>query len=331
VKRPLSLHTLVKESLKLLRPTIPAWIELRERIAAPTRPISADTTHMHQLMLNLVENALHAMRQSGGILDIRLEDRELDVEQVSPSGRLAPGCYVCLTIRDTGEGMDPEVVRRIFDPFFTTEPLGEGRGMGLSVVHGIVTAHGGTVLVESQVDVGTTVSVYLPALPPRAAAPATADVPPPHGHECILFVDDEESLARFGGEMLESLGYFPVVRMNAADAWQAFSIAPQRFDLLITDQCMPGMGGDLLAEECRRLRPDLPVILCTGSDQRRSAAEARVQGPAEYLLKPLALHDLAHAIRRLLDARDTGGSPRAAQTAVTLFVEEDADAVSTRR
>jgi len=335
IRRPLSLHSLVKESLKLLRPTIPSWIELHEHIAASTRPISADTTQMHQLILNLVDNALHAMRQSGGTLDIRLVDKEFSDDQTSASGRIAAGYYACLTVRDSGEGMEPEVASRIFDPFFTTKPLGEGRGMGLSVVHGIVTAHGGTVLVESQPDLGTTVSVYLPALPPRTSSAVAPQEPLPHGHECILFVDDEESLAHFGGEMLESLGYYPVVRMNAADAWQAFKIAPQQFHLLITDLTMPGMSGETLAQECQRLRPDLPVILCTGSDQTLSAEKARAHGVTEYVLKPLLLHDLAHLIRRVLDGRPMdAGSSTEAQAFLshdTTEEQEEHDAVSTRR
>lgn len=331
VRRPLSLHSLVKESLKLLRPTIPSWIELRERIASSTRPISADTTQMHQLVLNLLENALHAMRQTGGVLEIQLQDKEFATDQVTPSGRLAAGCYACLTVRDSGEGMDPEVTSRIFDPFFTTKPLGEGRGMGLSVVHGIVTTHGGTVQVESQPGLGTTVSVYLPALPPRVSSVPAQDEPLPHGHECILFVDDEDSLARFGGEMLESLGYYPVVRMSATEAWQAFKIAPQRFDLLITDQTMPGMSGDMLARECQRLRPDLPIILCTGSDKTLSADDARSLGVTEYLLKPLILHDLAHTIRRVLDSSPPTSQLSFAPKELSIPHIEEHDAVSTRR
>jgi len=198
-----------------------------------------------------------------------------------------------------------------------------------------VTAHGGTVLVESQVGAGTTVSVYLPALPPRAASAPAKDEPLPRGHECILFVDDEDSLARFGGEMLESLGYYPVVRMSATEAWQAFQLAPQRFDLLITDQTMPGMSGDMLARECQQLRPDLPVILCTGSEQTLSADKARSCGVTEFVLKPLMLHDLAHTIRRVLGLPPPPAAPSSVPSTrrreeSTLLIEES-DAVSTRR
>ena len=329
VRRPLSLHSLVKESLKLLRPTIPSWVELRERIAVSTRPISADTTQMHQLILNLVENALHAMRQSGGLLDIQLVDKEFLSDQLTDFGRIAAGSYACLIVRDSGEGMEPEVASRIFDPFFTTTPLGEGRGMGLAVVHGIVTAHGGTVIVESQLGLGTTVSVYLPALPPRASSVPSPEDPLPHGHECILFVDDDDALARFGGEMLESLGYYPVVRTSAAEAWEAFTTAPQRFHLLMTDHAMPGMTGETLARDCQRLRPDLPVILCTGSDQTLSPERARANGVTEYLLKPLLLHELAHTIRRVLDAPARPSTEHRARPASETL--EEHDAVSTRR
>ncbi|MGQ0667934.1 MAG: PAS domain S-box protein [Nitrospiraceae bacterium] len=334
VRRPLSLHLLVKESLKLLRPTIPSWVELRERIAGSTRPISADMTQMHQMILNLVENALHAMSRTGGVLDIQLQDKEVAADQVTPAGTLTAGCYACLMVRDSGEGMEPELAHRLFDPFPMTKSSGQEREMGLAVVHEIVTAHGGTVLVESEIGIGTTVSVYFPALPSRASAAPVRDEPLPRGHECVLFVDDEQSLARFGGEMLESLGYFPVVRRNAAEALEAFRIAPQRFDLLITDQTMPEMNGDLLARECQRLRPDLPVILCAGSDQTLSEAEARLLGVTEFVLKPLTLHDLALTIRRVLDlpAPPPRSSPihssRHPEPA-TLLIEES-DAIGTR-
>lgn len=331
IRRPLSLSSLVKESLKLLRPTIPSWVELRERTVGSTRPIAADATQMHQLILNLVENALHAMRQTGGVLDVELRDRDLAADLVTPAGRVPAGCYACLTVRDSGEGMEPEVASRIFDPFLTENPSGEGRGMGLSVAHGIVTSHGGRVLVESRPGAGTAVSVYLPALPPQTSSASKHDRPVPRGHECVLFVDDEASLARFGGEMLESLGYFPVVRMSATQAWETFRVAPQRFDLLITDQTMPDMSGDGLARECRRLRPDLPIILCTGSGQNLSEQEARAGGVTEYLVKPLTLHDLAHAIRRVLDVPRPSPAQPDRHADMTADVVEEPDAVSTRR
>ena len=254
--------------------------------------------------------------------------------RLGPQARLEPGAYLRLMVRDTGAGMTPDVQSRIFDPFFTTKELGEGLGMGLAVVHGIVSAHGGTVFVDSTPNVGTTVEVYLPILPTPATggtAPGSEE-PLPQGHECVLFVDDEESLARFGGEMLESLGYYAVVRMSASEALQAFRMAPQRFDLLITDRTMPNMSGDALARECRLLRPDLPIILCSGSEQPSPSEAPQAQGTTKYVLKPLMLQDLARTIRQMLDqaASETPSSHQRYRELARELVEEH-DAISPSR
>lgn len=334
LKRPLSLHVLVKESLKLLRPLVPSWIQMHERILVPSPPISADSSQMHQLVHHLVENALRAMQRTGGTLTVLLEEAQVSEPRVGPQARLEPGAYLRLIVRDTGTGMTPEVQDRIFDPFFTTKDLGEGLGMGLAVVHGIVSAHGGTVFVESALDAGTTVEVYLPILPASApgSTPSATDEPLPQGHECVLFVDDEESLARFGGEMLESLGYYAVVRMSASEALQAFRMAPQRFDLLITDQTMPNMSGDALARDCRLLRPDLPIILCSGSEQMQTAEASQAMGLTKRVLKPLMLQDLAHTIRQVLD-QAASENPSAHQRYRELARElvEEHDAISPSR
>ncbi len=334
LKRPLSLHVLVKESLKLLRPLVPSWIQMHEHILVPSPPVSADSSQMHQLLLNLVENALRAMQRTGGTLSIFLEEAHIKEPRLGPQARLEPGAYLRLIVRDTGAGMTPEVQSRIFDPFFTTKELGEGLGMGLAVVHGIVSAHGGAVFIDSTPDVGTTVEVYLPILPTPAtgATPSGSEEPLPQGHECVLFVDDEESLARFGGEMLESLGYYAVVRMSASEALQAFRMAPQRFDLLITDRTMPNMGGDALARECRLLRPDLPIILCSGSEQRLPSETPQTQGTTKYVLKPLMLQDLARTIRQMLDqaASETPSSHQRYRELARELVEEH-DAISPSR
>ena len=334
LKRPLSLHVLVKESLKLLRPLVPSWIQMHEHILVPSPPVSADSSQMHQLLLNLVENALRAMQRTGGTLSIFLEEVQVQQPRLGPQARLEPGAYLRLMVRDTGAGMTPEVQSRIFDPFFTTKELGEGLGMGLAVVHGIVSAHGGAVFVDSTIDVGTTVEVYLPILPTPAASttPSGSEEPLPQGHECVLFVDDEESLARFGGEMLESLGYYAVVRMSASEALQAFRMAPQRFDLLITDRTMPNMSGDALARECRLLRPDLPIILCSGSEQPSPSETPQDQRTTKYVLKPLMLQDLARTIRQTLDhaASETPSSQQRYRELARELVEEH-DAISPSR
>lgn len=297
---PVFLHSLVKESLKLLRPTIPLWIELRAQIAQATNPVSANALQLHEMIFNLVDNALCAMQETGGILDVQLRNREFVTDEIVPSGRLPAGRYVCLSVRDAGEGMDPERVSRLFSSLSVSEAGSEGKGTGLATVYAIVTAHNGTLVIESQIGAGTVVSVYLPALPACGPSPTRKDDPVPQGHECILFVDDEDSVVRLGREVLESLGYSPVVCRTAAEALEVFQVEPERFDLLITDRTMPGMNGDRLARECRRLRPDLPVLLCTGSDGASGLDDAWSQGVTECLQKPLMLHELAYAIRRAL-------------------------------
>ncbi len=298
---PLLLHSLAKESLRFLRPTIPVWIELRAQIAHTTSPISANAVQMHEMIFYLIDNALRAMQQSGGTLDVQLQNRELVTDQIMPSGRLTAGRYVCLSVRDTGEGMDPDRVVRWFTSFSTSKVISEKQGVGLAVVYHIVTAHGGTLAVETHVGAGTTVSVYLPALPTCAPSTLQKDDPLPRGYESILFVDDEDAVGHLGREVLESLGYHPVVCRTAAEALDTFQIEPKRFDLLITDRTMPGMSGDRLIRECRRLRSDLPVILCSGSNGVPGLDDVCSEGITECLLKPLTLHELAYAIRRALD------------------------------
>jgi PAS domain S-box-containing protein len=331
---PLSLHSLAKESLRFLRPTIPLWIELRAQIAHATNPISANAVQMHEMIFNLVDNALRAMRNTGGIVDVQLQNREFVTDQVMPSGRLSAGWYVCLSVRDTGEGMDPERVSRLFASLLTSRAGGEKQDVGLAVVYDIVSSHGGTLEVESHIGAGTTVSVYLPALPACAPSPTQEDDPLPHGHESILFVDDEDSVVRLGREVLGSLGYYPVVCRTAAEAWEIFQIEPKRFDLLISDRTMPGMSGDHLARECRRLRPDLPVILCSGSNAVPNPNDVCSQGVTECLLKPLTLHELAYAIRRALDHApsypgSTGASADSVQAPLRISMEVS-DAVGPR-
>ncbi|MCC6140305.1 MAG: PAS domain S-box protein [Nitrospira sp.] len=334
LKRPLSLHILIKESLKLLRPLVPSWIHLNERIHVPTPPVSADSSQMHQMLLNLVENALRAMQKTGGTMTVALEEIQVEQLRVGPQARLEPGAYARLLVQDTGEGIPPDIQERIFDPFFTTKDLGTGRGMGLAVVHGIITAHGGAIFVDSAPGTGTTIEVYLPIIPSQNTAPAgpNADEPLPQGHECVLFVDDEESLARFGGEMLESLGYYAVVRMSASEALQAFRMAPQRFDLLITDVTMPSMSGLSLAKDCRLLRPDLPIILCSGSEHTLAEETKHIHGVTHYALKPLMLQDLARTIRQVLDqaASEAPSAHRQYRELARELVEEH-DAISPSR
>ena len=298
---PLFLHSLAKESLRFLRPTIPLWIELRTQIAQATHPISANAVQMHELIFNVVDNALRAMQKTGGILDVQLQNRQFATDQIMPLGRLPAGWYVCLSVRHTCEGMDSERIGRLVNSLLMSEAVSDEQDVGLAVAYAIVTAHGGTLAIESRIGAGTAVWVYLPTFPACDPSTSQNDSPLPHGHECILFVDDEDSVIRYGREVLESLGYYPVVCRTATEALEVFQIEPKRFDLLITDRTMPGMSGNRLARECRRLRPDLPVILCSGSNGVPGLDDTYSQGVMECLLKPLTLQELAYAIRRALD------------------------------
>lgn len=331
---PLLLHSLAKESLRFLRPTIPLWIELKTQIAHATNPISANAMQMHEMMFHLVDHAVRGMQKTGGVLDVQLQNREFVTDQILPSGRLPAGRYVCLSARNTGEGLDPQSISRLVDSLVTSKAVNEEQGVGLTVVHGIVSAHGGILAVESHIGTSTTVSAYLPVL--GACAPSTAqqDDPLPHGHECILFVDDEDAVARFGREVLTSLGYHPVVCRTAVEALEIFQVEPTRFDLLMTDRMMPGMSGDRLARECRKLRPDLAVILCSGSHGVPGLDDVSSQGMTECLLKPLTLHELAYAIRRALDQSpsypETTGAPANSGPEPSRISIEVSDAVSPR-
>jgi CheY-like chemotaxis protein len=271
------------------------------------------------------------MRRTGGVLEITLQEKTLPLDRAASDVPLPAGCYACLTVKDSGEGLEREIAGPVLDLTVASTASTDPAVHGLAAVRDIVTAHGGTLLVDREPGVGTSVSVYLPTLPPRMSGSSTQDEPLPHGHECILFVDDDEALARFGGEMLESLGYYAVVRLSAAEAWQAFKTAPQRFDLLITDQAMSGMTGEMLTQECQRLRPELPVILCAGSDQSATAETAHAHGVTEYVLKPLTLRELAHTIRRVLNARTVEPSSLMDPQSTSTWLIEEHDAISTYR
>ena len=215
---------------------------------------------------------------------------------------LAPGPYVRLTVSDTGHGMDRSVMERIFDPFFTTKEPGEGTGMGLAVVHGIVKSHGGAITVHNDPGEGTTFHVYLPRLEsPTEPEEALTAEPAPRGKERILFVDDEEQLVRMGQRMLERLGYSVTARTSSVEALEAFRAQPEKFDLVITDQTMPNMTGVELARELMRIRPDIPVILITGFSEAVTLEKAGRMDIREYIMKPVLLRDLGKAIRRVLD------------------------------
>jgi len=302
-RTPVQLPPLVEEALALMRASLPSTIEIHQYIDPEVGAVLADPTQLHQVMLNLCANAEYAMRQTGGILDVRLEAAEVDSALVAQYPTLHLGLHVRLTVRDTGQGMPPDIVERVYDPFFTTKTAGEGTGIGLSVVHGIVANHGGTITVESRVGCGTTFTIYLPCIPWDMASEVQTEEPLPYGQGRLLFVDDEPALVRLGHAVLTQLGYDVAAYTSSAEALAAFQAAPHHFDLVITDYTMPQMTGDVLTCALRRLRPDIPIILETGFSHTIDAEQAAALGVDAFLLKPWTVLELARTIAQVLAQR----------------------------
>lgn len=309
-RRPVALHTVVEEVKHLLRASLPSTIDFRQfRDAAPA-VILADPAQIHQVLLNLCTNAEHAMRARGGVLDLHLRTVDLDADFAAAHPPLRPGPHVKLTIRDTGHGMPHDVQVRIFEPFFTTKPLGEGTGLGLAVVHGIVTGHGGAITVESAPGRGTRFDLYFPRCDDVALTPPSLHAPLHGQGEHLLLVDDEAALVRIWTVALTDLGYRVTAYTNSRAALEAFRDTPDAFDLVITDQTMPQLTGDALAQELLRLRPRLPIILCTGHVPGAAGARPEPLGVRATLLKPVSRLDLSLAIQRLLAERAARWSHR---------------------
>jgi PAS domain S-box-containing protein len=298
---PMRVSPIAKETLKLLRASLPTTIEIRQNIEARSGMVLADPTHIHQVLMNLCSNAAYAMREKGGVLEIKLSDVDISSDGAASHLDLDPGPYVKLTVSDTGHGMDSATIERIFDPFFTTKKPGEGTGMGLAVVHGIVKSCGGAVVVDSDPGRGTTFAVFLPRIEGDSFPEADSAAPMATGNERILFVDDEEDLVDMAQQMLERLGYSVVAKTSSLEALEVFKAQPDQFALVITDQTMPHMTGADLAKELMRIRPDIPIILCTGFSEVISAEEAKTLGIREFVMKPFATREIAEITRHVLD------------------------------
>ena len=298
---PISIVPIIKEGLKLLRASLPSFIEIRQKIEPDPGIVEADPTQIHQVLMNLCTNAGQAMMEKGGLLEVTLEKVKIDNELSATNPDLRLGPYVRLTVRDTGHGMERDIMERIFDPYFTTKREGEGTGLGLAVVHGIVKNHGGAIKVKSTPGKGTTFEVYFPVVDvPMKSAQAT-DQLMPKGHEYILFIDDEQPIAELGRLMLEKLGYKVVTKTSSVEALELFKADPTRFDLVITDMTMPNMTGDMLATKLLKIRPDIPIILCTGFSTRITEQRAKEMGIQRLVMKPLSMKQLAEVVRGVLD------------------------------
>jgi len=302
-KEPIDLRPIVKETLKLVEASAPPTIELRCSVSGYPGTVMADPTQIHQVVLNLCTNAVHSMAGSGGTLSVWLGP----VEAVSPPLQMDPGLnpgpYLKLSVNDTGHGMSPDVVQRIFEPYFTTKKRGEGTGLGLALVHGIVESHGGAITVTSERDRGTTFDVYLPIIAGAQTLDDSTEEEAPKGNERILLVDDEEHLAEMVSGMLASLGYQVVAKNTPIEALHLFRDDPQKFDLVITNVNMPDMSGTDLAGEMLALRNDIPVVLCTGFAQGLTDELALALGVEALIMKPILKNKLARTLRQALGAR----------------------------
>ncbi|MDD4392487.1 MAG: PAS domain S-box protein [Desulfobacterales bacterium] len=304
-RNPVQVHLIVKEALKLLRASIPTTIEIRRNIDPACGYVLADPTQIHQVIMNLCTNAYQAMRTGAGVMAVSLTMVDIGRDDHKAADMdLVPGPYLKLEISDSGHGMDRATLERIFEPYFTTKRKLGGTGLGLSVVHGIVKSHGGHITVYSEPGKGATFLVYLPMIASAAESPRSEDVKAvPKGNERILLLDDDASIVKLEQSMLESLGYEVTAEMSSEKALQIFRAAPEKFDLAITDMTMPHMTGTKLAQQLLAIRPDIPIILCTGFSELINEETARAMGIREYIMKPVVRKQMAEIVRKVLDEK----------------------------
>jgi CheY-like chemotaxis protein len=301
------LSDIIIDALKIVRAALPTSIVIQSDIDPQSGYILGDAVRMHQVLLNLCQNAAHAMRDRIGQLKVSLTNIQIDPGVKGRWQHVKPGQYIQLAVQDNGIGMDSQTLERIFEPFFTTKEQGEGTGMGLSTVHGIVEDHGGSIDVESAPGAGTTFRILFPRI---ATAEMEVEAPRveakplvmPTGTERILFVDDELTLTEIVKKMLERLGYEVVAKSSSVEALEVFQAQPDSFDLIIADQTMPHITGVALAHEISRIRPDLPIILCTGMVDTQKL-DKKAAGIREILTKPVTIGKLAQVVRQTLDNR----------------------------
>jgi len=302
-KIPILPAMIVKEAITLLRSSLPVTITIEQDIDPDAGSVLAEPTQLHQIVMNLCTNAFHAMEVKGGTLTITLQKIILSHDDLATDPDLQPGRFVKLSIKDTGEGIPLEIRERIFDPFFTTKEVGKGTGLGLSMVYSIVKSSGGSITCDSRIGEGTEFRIILPALEGQIVQDKESTELPPHGKEHILFIDDEEMLAELGQTMLQRLGYHVTTRENSFDALKTFQDQPDTFDLVITDQTMPGLTGVDLARRILQIRPHMPIILCTGYSSQISEETAKAAGIKGFAFKPITIKDIGELIRKILDGQ----------------------------
>ncbi|MGD0231236.1 MAG: PAS domain S-box protein [Syntrophorhabdales bacterium] len=300
-KNALKLAPLVKETYKLLRGSLPSTIRMKLDLRATFDTIMGDPSQIQQVLMNLCINAAHAMREKGGTLLIGLSDVTFVRPQEMPEAGMEPGAYVILSVKDMGTGMTDDVQKRMFEPFFTTKEAGQGTGMGLAVVYGVVKSHGGAISVQSRADEGSTFTIFLPCAEATAKEEQAETGPVPGGKERILFVDDEPAVVDMASQMLQRLGYNVTVALSGPDALKTFLDEPDRFDLVITDQTMPDLTGIELARRILEVRQDVPIVLTTGYSETVSPEKAMSAGIKEFVMKPIVKRRIAETIRAVLN------------------------------
>lgn len=299
-RRSMRLSPLLKETIKLARASLPATIEIRHDFRAEKDMVLANPTQVHQVMMNLFANAGHAMRTNGGVLEVGLENEIVEDARAIGVPGIRPGHFAKLFVSDTGHGMNPSTLEQIFNPFFTTKERGEGTGLGLSIVHGIIKSYDGAIRVKSQPGQGTCFTIWIPVVDAEPKDQAVEAAPLPLGTERILFVDDEPFIIEISRQILERLGYRVDTRTDPLDALEVFKKDPGGYDLVITDMTMPKLTGDRLALEFLRIRPEMPILLCTGFSERITEAAALEMGIRGFIMKPIAVAEIARKIRMAL-------------------------------
>ena len=299
-RKPIKVDFIIKEVVKFIRSSIPTTIEIKHKIESESL-IMGSSTQIHRVMMNLCTNASYAMEDEGGILEITMKDITVDTPSTSFHRQLKIGNYIEIKVSDTGVGIHPQDIKRIFEPYFTTKGPGEGSGMGLAMVHGIVETYGGKTFVESKLGKGTVITIYLPIAKEGKLHPHYKTEELSGGQERILYVDDEPQIVKIGSRMLSQLGYSVTTSTSSVEALEIFQSHPDDFDLVISDVTMPHMTGDQLTEKLMEIRPNIPVILCTGYSKRLSEAKALESGIKAFAYKPIIKEDLAKTIRSVLD------------------------------
>jgi CheY-like chemotaxis protein len=298
---PVQIAQVAKDAFKMLRASIPATVEMRLAIEDENVRVMASEIQLHQVFMNLCTNAAHAMAEKGGRLDLQVTAVSLSQVDCGVYPELKPGRYIRIMVSDTGTGIPRRIIERIFDPFFTTKPVGKGTGLGLSVVHGIVQSHGGALKVYSEEGLGTTFHILLPQYLHKAEAQAEVqDQGVALGSGKVLFVDDEEFIVDLGGEVLGSLGYTVVGVRSPEAALEEFRKDPRGYDLVITDYTMPGMTGIALCRELLQMRPEVPIIMCSGYAEAVSPEQASAAGVRAFVTKPLTRQQIGETVRSVL-------------------------------